>query len=323
MSPQRASRPWQGQVEKVGLDSLPAYDPKCYLCPGNSRAGGEVNPLYSSTYVFKNDFPALLDTGTENQEPEAGFFRASPVRGTCRVICYSARHDLTLPLMSAAEFSAVIGAWCAQTAELGLKYAWVQLFQNQGEMMGASNPHPHGQVWALDDIPNEPLKEDIQQRTYFSSTEKILLLEYLNAELALRQRVVTQTAQWVVLVPFWAIWPFETLVLPKRHVLHLQDLTEEERLDLARVLKELTTRYDNLFESPFPYSMGWHEAPHRQGDNSHWQLHAHFFPPLLRSASIRKFMVGYELLAEAQRDLTAEQAAQRLRNLPPIHYSQK
>lgn len=323
MSPQRAERPWQGQIEKVRPESPLGYDPNCYLCPGNSRAGGTKNPQYSSTYVFTNDFPALLDADAEKLGQEASLVRATAVRGTNRVICFSPQHDLTLPRMSAEELKLVIETWCAQTAELGQKYAWVQLFQNQGEMMGASNPHPHGQVWALDDLPNEPLKEDVQQRKYLSSAGKHLLLQYLQEELALGERVVIQSAHWVVLVPFWAVWPFETLIMPRRHVLHMADVTGEERSDLAGVLKGLLIRYDNLFETPFPYSMGWHGAPYKAEDNGHWQLHAHIFPPLLRSATIRKFMVGYELLAEAQRDLTAEQAAQKLLAQSPIHYSQR
>lgn len=322
VSPQRATRPWQGQIETPRVAPQPGYDPGCYLCPGNSRTGGQKNPDYSSIYVFPNDFPSLIDDA-EGFSEGTGLLRAESVKGANRVICFSPRHDLTLALMSREELAAVVAAWCIQTAELGSKYRWVQLFQNQGEMMGASNPHPHGQVWAIDSLPNEPQKEDTQQREYFAANQKVLLLDYLDQELALAERVIVHSHHWTVVVPFWAVWPFETLILPKRHVLRMPELTDEERTDLAQVLKDLMIKYDNLFEIPFPYSMGWHGAPFTEDDNDHWLLHAHVFPPLLRSATVRKFMVGYEMLAEAQRDLTAEQAAQRLRDLPTVHYLQK
>lgn len=324
VSARRANRPWQGQVEKVPDVLRPSYDPNCYLCPGNARAGGQKNPDYSATFVFTNDFPSLLDqSDVQNQVKGSGLIQAYSVRGTNRVICFSPRHDLTLPLMSIEELSSVVDTWCAQTLELGQRYPWVQLFQNQGEMMGASNPHPHGQVWAVDSLPNEPQREDSQQENYSASNRSNLLLDYLQEELALGERVVLNSRHWAVVVPFWAIWPFETVILPKRHTLRMPDLKDEERKDLAVLLKQLMIGYDNLFEVPFPYSMGWHGAPYADGDNGHWQLHAHVFPPLLRSATVRKFMVGYELLAEAQRDLSPEQAARRLTELPTIHYSQR
>ncbi len=321
VSPQRAKRPWQGQVERVSEIARPAYDPECYLCPGNSRSGGERNPAYEETYVFTNDFPSLLPVAGGSVGQASELTRALPVSGTCRVICYSPQHNLTLPLMDRGGLRAVVDAWCQQTEELGKQYAWVQVFQNQGDAMGASNPHPHGQVWALDQVPNEASKEDRQQREYFGRTKSPLLLDYLDEELNHKERVVVEGEHWLVIVPFWAIWPFETLVIPKRHVLRLPDLEAEEREDLARTLRQLTTKYDNLFETQFPYSMGWHCAPFGPDEAQHWQLHAHFYPPLLRSATVRKFMVGYEMLAEAQRDLTPEQAAAHLASMPVERYS--
>lgn len=329
VSPHRAERPWRGQVEKPPEETRPAYDPTCYLCPGNQRAGGVRNPPYTGTFVFTNDFAALLPD-TPKTEMSSRLLRAVGEPGTCRVICFSPRHDLTLPEMSVAEIRAVVDVWAEQTAELGQRYRWVQVFENKGEIMGCSNPHPHGQVWAGSTLPNEPAKEERQQRAYLERHGVPLLVEYMELEAAEQERVVVEDKHWLAVVPFWAIWPFETLLLPRRHVLRLPDLSEAERGALAGVLKRLLTRYDNLFQVSFPYSMGWHGAPtgpsaHSEdadGKYLHWQLHAHFYPPLLRSATVKKFMVGYEMLAEAQRDLTAEQAAARLRALPEVHYKE-
>ena len=239
------------------------------------------------------------------------------------MICFSPRHDRPLAALSTAGIRAVVDVWCEQVDDLGKQYRWVQLFENKGELMGSSNPHPHGQLWAGTALPNEPAKEDGQQRTYFHEHRCPLLLDYARLEIEQRERIVVENEHWIAVVPYWALWPFETLLLPQRHVWRLPDLTNEERDALAQILKRLLTRYDNLFEIPFPYSMGWHGAPTGPGDYLHWQLHAHFYPPLLRSAVVRKFIVGYELLAEAQRDLTAEQAADRLRALSEIHYKQQ
>jgi UDPglucose--hexose-1-phosphate uridylyltransferase len=325
VSPHRAQRPWQGQLEKRPPKDRPAYDPDCYLCPGNHRAGGAQNPDYESTFVFTNDFAALLPDAPATQrlaatEQEHPLLQAGGQSGTCRVICFSPRHDLTVPEMAQGEIRQVIDVWAEQTAELGQEYRWVQIFENKGAMMGCSNSHPHGQIWAGDALPNEPAKEDRQQRAYFVEHGRLLLDDYAKLELAQRERLVLADEYWLAVVPFWAIWPFETLLLPRRHVGRLPDLSAAERDGLAQILKRLLIRYDNLFETSFPYSMGWHGAPYDGENSDHWLLHAHFYPPLLRSATVKKFMVGYELLAEAQRDLTAEQAAARLKSLREEHY---
>ncbi|MBN1119474.1 MAG: UDP-glucose--hexose-1-phosphate uridylyltransferase [Anaerolineae bacterium] len=322
VSPHRAKRPWQGQVEKLPPDIRLVHDPDCYLCPGNERVGGVRNPAYESTYVFTNDFQALLPEKVEPPEPIHPLLRLEPVDGTCRVICFSPRHDLTLPEMPAADIRKVVDVWAEQTAELGERYRWVQVFQNKGAMMGASNMHPHGQIWAGSAVPNEPAKENRQQHQYYEVNGSPLLVDYADLEAREAERIVVKNDEWLAVVPYWAIWPFETIVLPRRHVRRLPDLDRDQRDAIADLLKRLLTRYDNLFETAFPYSMGWHGAPFDGEANDHWQLHAHFYPPLLRSATVRKFLVGYEMLAEAQRDLTAEQAAQRLRDLTEIHYRQ-
>jgi UDPglucose--hexose-1-phosphate uridylyltransferase len=321
VSPHRTQRPWQGRRETVASDHRPAYDPKCYLCPGNTRADGTQNPNYADTYVFTNDFPALLPSGSSNQQGTANhsLFRKQEVRGVCRVVCFSPRHDMTLPQMPTQSIRRVVDLWADQISELGRTYRWVQVFENKGETMGCSNPHPHGQIWASSELPNEPALEDRQQRLYFEQHNSVLLMDYLQRENAGEQRTVVENEEWLAIVPFWAVWPFETLLLPRRHTLRLPDLTDPQRQHLADILKRLLTKYDNLFDTSFPYSMGWHGAPTDDGNWQHWQLHAHFYPPLLRSATVKKFMVGYEMLAEAQRDLTPEQAAQRLRQLSETH----
>jgi UDPglucose--hexose-1-phosphate uridylyltransferase len=323
VSPHRTKRPWQGQQEKPPIAAKPEYDPKCYLCPGNARAGDAQNPDYDGTFVFTNDFAALLPETPEIGAPRHPLLRAELVQGTSRVLCFSPRHDLTLPEMPLETIRAVIEMWGEQTTDLGKTYQWVQVFQNKGSAMGASNPHPHGQVWAESVLPNEARKEDDHQRAYYEANGSVLLMDYIEQELADGERTVVENDTWLAVVPYWATWPFETLLLPKRHVLRLPDITTEERKGLAEALKQLLTRYDNLFEVEFPYSMGWHGAPFNDTDNTHWQLHAHFYPPLLRSATVRKFMVGYEMMGEAQRDLTAEQAAARLQELSEVHYKQR
>ncbi|MDE1170055.1 MAG: UDP-glucose--hexose-1-phosphate uridylyltransferase [Verrucomicrobium sp.] len=317
VSPHRTQRPWQGKQESLPAPR-PPYDPGCYLCPGNTRAGGHQNPAYEAPFVFDNDFAALLPQAAG--EPQSDdLFRSEPAAGACRVVCFSPRHDLTLPEMEVDAIAAVVDVWAAQTAELGARYRWVQVFENKGEVMGCSNPHPHGQIWASDFLPNEAAKEERRQLRYLEDNGAPLLLDYAARETALGERVVVENADWLAVVPYWAVWPFEILLLPRRQVSRLTELAAAEKRNLAEILKRLLVRYDNLFETSFPYSMGWHGAPGTE-PAPHWQLHAHFYPPLLRSASVKKFMVGYELLAESQRDLTPEEAARRLRELPEIHY---
>lgn len=323
VSPHRAKRPWQGQTESVPPDERPRYDPTCYLCPGNKRKSGDQNPPYDETFVFTNDFAALLPDAADLPAPAHPLLHHTPVKGTSRVICFSPRHDLTLALMTPAEIRTVIDLWAAQTSELGAVYRWVQVFENRGAMMGSSNPHPHGQIWAEDALPNLPAAEDRQQAAYLAQHGRPLLLDYADLEAEAGERIVVQNDAWLAVVPFWAVWPFETLLLPRSHVRRLPDLDARQRHALADVLKRLLVRYDNLFEVSFPYSMGWHGAPYDGTAGDHWQLHAHFYPPLLRSATVRKFMVGYELLAQAQRDITAESAAARLRALDATHYLER
>lgn len=315
VSPHRNLRPWQGQQEKPAASSLPRYDPQCYLCPGNHRAGGQVNPKYADTFVFTNDFAALLPEKHIMPEEPSSLFRRESVSGTCRVVCFSPRHDLTLPQMPTEQIQRVVDVWAAQTQELGERYRWVQVFENKGAMMGCSNPHPHGQIWAGDFLPRLPELEDAHQADYFQRHRRPLLCDYLAEELKRAERLVEQNADWAMLVPYWATWPFELMLLPRRPVFRLPDLTAAERAGLADILRRGLARYDRLFETSFPYSMGWHGAPNSGGVFDHWQLHAHFYPPLLRSATVKKFMVGYEMLAESQRDLTPEQAASILRAL--------
>ena len=323
VSPHRMQRPWQGKVETAAPEERPSYDPGCYLCPGNERAGAAQNPDYEETFVFTNDFAALLPEPPPAETNAHSLLQSQSVQGTCRVICFSPRHDLTLPEMTLTEIRRVVDVWAAQTTELSQTYRWVQVFENKGAMMGSSNPHPHGQIWALDELPNEPHKEDAQQRAYSERNGRPLLLDYASVEQEEKERSVVENEHWLAAVPYWAVWPFEILLLPRRHVLRLPDLTAGERDALAHILRRLLVRYDNLFETSFPYSMGWHGAPFDDGDHEHWQLHAHFYPPLLRSATVKKFMVGFEMLGEAQRDLTAERAAARLRDLSDVHYKKR
>ncbi|MBF0784564.1 galactose-1-phosphate uridylyltransferase [Muribacter muris] len=322
VSPHRAKRPWQGQQETPVQDEKPSYDPSCYLCPGNKRITGEQNPAYQKPFVFHNDFSALLPDTPAPSSHDDPLFKCAHAQGESRVICFSPDHSKTLPLLSNTEIEQVIQTWQMQANELGERYRWVQIFENKGEMMGCSNPHPHGQIWASNFLPNELAIEDQCQADYFAQYQSPLLLDYAQRELQLKERIVVETADWIAVVPYWASWPFETLLLPKaKQFTSITQLNQAERADFALALKKLTTRYDNLFNISFPYSMGLHFAPFRQSEQSHWQLHAHFYPPLLRSATVRKFMVGYEMMAESQRDLTPEQAAERLLAVSQdIHY---
>jgi len=322
VSPQRTERPWQGKVEKLPAASSVSYDPNCYLCPGNKRAGGKQTPKYSETYVFENDFPALL-AETESQGcDDKGLLVAQTDQGICRVLCFSPRHDLTIPRMNSQELGGVVDVWAEQYSELA-KIPWVrhvQIFENRGELMGASNPHPHCQLWANATLPSLPAREDESLRGYRAEKHSCLLCDYLQLEMLRNERIVCQNDAFAVLVPFWAVWPFETLVLSKRHVASLDQLNSNERDLLGEILRRITIRYDNLFETAFPYSMGFHQQPTDGQPHEAWHFHAHYFPPLLRSATVRKFMVGYELLASPQRDLTPESAAARLREISETHY---
>lgn len=308
VSPHRTKRPWQGQIERPDTPSLPSYDPDCYLCPGNVRANGERNPPYEATFVFPNDFAALLPDSPPLQASEDPLFRIAPARGECRVIVYTPRHNATLATLTDAERRAVVDVWASQTEDLR-EYAYVQIFENNGAMMGASNPHAHGQLWASDFVPSLVQREIDTQGRYFAAHGSPLLVDVVRRESADGERTVAENDHWWFGVPLWAVWPFETLLLPKRAVATLPELTSDERDALASVLGDGLTRYNALFQVSFPYSMGWHGF-----DAPGFQLHAHFYPPLLRSATVRKFMVGFEMLAQAQRDLTPESAASRLRS---------
>jgi UDPglucose--hexose-1-phosphate uridylyltransferase len=323
VSPHRTQRPWQGQVEQTAPEQRPAYDPTCYLCPGNQRAGGERNPAYDNTFVFTNDYAALLlDTPEGGFEQGSGLIRAESERGTSRVVCFSPRHDLTLAEMELDDLTHVVDVWVEQYQELGAmpQIGYVQIFENRGAMMGASNPHPHGQIWATEHLPLNVAREQEAQAEYYAANGRTLLADYLALELEQATRIVVSNEHFVALVPFWAVWPFETLVISRRPAGALPDLDASERTGLADILRSLTTRYDNLFQVSFPYSMGFHQQPSDGSAHPEWHLHAHFYPPLLRSATVRKFMVGFELLAEPQRDITAESAAERLREQPAQHY---
>lgn len=321
VSPQRAARPWQGEEAADASVSDSAFDPTCYLCPGNTRATGAYNPDYVKPWAFDNDFPALcdLEAASVASEPllvSGGhplLFTASPVAGRCRVLCYHPDHRKTLSTLSEDEVLAVVALWVEEVRSLRAQYQWVQVFENRGTIMGCSNPHPHGQIWAVDSLPNEAVKELTQQQTWFDAHGSVLLQVYRNQEAALGDRLVVDNAHWIAVVPYWAVWPFETLVLPKRHIEHLDAVQPDEQLALADLLGTLLRGYDALFNTSCPYTMGWHGAPGTRATPA-WQLHAHIYPPLLRSASVRKHMVGYEMLSEVQRDLTPESAAARLRD---------
>lgn len=321
VSPHRTKRPWQGQVEKLPPDTRPVYDAQCYLCPGNERAGGHRNPDYTGTFAFQNDFAALLpDTPAGSAQPHP-LLRAESVAGVCRVLCFSPRHDLTVAEMEVRDLRGIVDAWAEHFTELNQTpgIAYVEIFENRGAMMGCSNPHPHCQIWSSSIVPNEVEKEQAAQEEYFRAHGRTLLADYLDYELNDGARIVCANDHFAALVPWWAVWPFEVMLVSRRPVSGLDSLTGDERDSLADILKRTTTRYDNLFETSFPYSFGFHQRP-AGADNPAWHLHAHFAPPLLRSATVRKFLVGYELLAMPQRDITPEAAAQRLRDLSETHY---
>lgn len=315
VSPHRSKRPWQGQVEAVAPDQRPAHDPTCYLCSGNVRANGEKTPDYKDVFVFTNDFAAILPEKSKEKQVSTALFYAKAERGICKVICFSPRHDLTIPQMDTAAIRKVIDAWCTEYEELGAKpfINYVQIFENKGAVMGCSNPHPHGQIWAQEHVPDEPAKKQIGQLKYFKKHGATLLSDYLTEELKQKERIVLEHQHFVALVPFWAIWPFETMIIPRRSMARITQMTDDERTGLAEMYQSLTQCYDNLFDVSFPYSAGIHQAPTDGKPHEEWHFHKVFYPPLLRSASVKKFMVGYEMLANPQRDITPEKAAEILR----------
>ncbi|XP_075990082.1 galactose-1-phosphate uridylyltransferase [Anticarsia gemmatalis] len=326
VSPHRCQRPWSGQTEADQDEQAP--DPMNPLLPNAVRSNGQKNPNYKSTYVFPNDFPALLERVPEPPASENSLFRSAAAKGHCRVMCFHPDSTMTIPLMTVDEILAVIEQWVNQIVELGRRYTWVQIFENKGAVMGCSNPHPHCQIWASSFLPNEPRVKERTQKEYYLQHKRPMLADYLKQEMEKKERIVVQNAEWVALVPYWAVWPYETILLPiNGRPQRLPDLTDEQKRCLAEIMKELTTRYDNLFKCSFPYSMGWHGAPtgpsKTTGDSPHWLLHGIYLPPLLRSATVKKFMVGYEMLAQSQRDLTPEQAAQKLRECDAVHYKCK
>jgi len=313
VSAHRTDRPWLGQEETPTTNNRPEHDPSCYLCPGGSRATGTSNPDYSGTFVFTNDYPALLPEKSKDASTEdSDLLKWQSASGTSRVICYSPRHDLSLPDLSLLEIEQVIRTWMDQERELSSKFRYVQIFENKGEAMGASNPHPHGQIWAGDFVPTIVKAEDKHQKAYFESHGQTLLSNYVKQEIEQSKRIIFQNESWIALVPFWATWPFESIIIPKVQLFKMSDMDNDLVSGLSELLKILLTKYDGLFNTSFPFSMGWQGAPNMGKSNEYWTLHAHIYPPLLRSATIRKFMVGYEMMAESQRDITPEDAARRL-----------
>lgn len=323
VSPHRTKRPWQGKMEKPALDKRLEHDPTCYLCPGNTRAGNATNPNYEDVFIFTNDFAALLPH-TSSASFQDGLLQAQGERGICRVLCFSPNHALTLPEMEISGIRKVVDLWQEQYLDLGSKafIQHVQIFENKGAIMGCSNPHPHGQIWAQGSIPQEVRKKGARQLDYWQAHGRSLLGDYLIQELDAGERIVLENDDFVGLVPFWAVWPYELMIVPKRHIQHIGQMTASEKDNFAAILKGLTIRMDNLFESSFPYSSGMHQSPTDGEDHPEWHFHMSFYPPLLRSATVKKFMVGYEMFATPQRDITAEQAAEKFRSLSDIHYNQ-
>lgn len=324
VSPHRTKRPWQGKKDTKSILGNQSYDPKCYLCPTNKRASGDTNPDYKATYSFDNDFAALMPEVAQ-EEYQNGLLHGNTESGICKVVCFSPNHALTLPLMEVEAITEVVQLWKKEYTELGAKKEinHVQIFENKGEIMGCSNPHPHGQIWSQSSIPEEVLKKQSHQLNYWKENSKSLLQAYLEQELELQERILLTNEHFVALIPYWAVWPYETMIIPRKHYQDISQLNQEEEIAFASIIKELTTRYDNLFETSFPYSSGIHQRPTDGDKHEEWHFHMSFYPPLLRSAEVKKFMVGYEMFANPQRDITAESAAENLRNLSGIHYSQK
>jgi UDPglucose--hexose-1-phosphate uridylyltransferase len=323
VSPHRTQRPWQGEVAQKTAPSGISYDPQCYLCPGNERAGGAANPAYEGIFTFVNDYSALLpDSPDHGEASKSPLLVSEPARGLCKVLCFHPDHSLTLARMTRPEIRAVVDAWTAEYLELSAKgwIEYVQIFENRGAMMGASNPHPHGQIWSTGFVPDEPAAETAAQSEHLAKTGHCLLCDYVAAEDAAGERVIFANEHFMAVVPYWAVWPFEVLLVARRHLGAMPELTPEERDSLADALKRITTRYDNLFETSFPYTMGFHQTPTDGKGHQEWHFHAHFYPPLLRSATVRKFMVGFEMLGMPQRDITPEGAADRLRACSEEHF---
>lgn len=324
-SPHRTKRPWQGQVEEAQKIDMPDFDPTCYLCPGNSRAGGVQTPQYDETFIFDNDFAALLPDTPEGSLDEDGLFRAESESGICRVICFSPKHNLTLALMETADIEKVINVWQEQYTELGSidTIRYVQIFENRGAMMGCSNPHPHGQIWANRTIPSLPALECTHQLEYYTKHKSCLLCDYIARERDKNERIIFENDTFTALVPFWAVWPYETMIVPKVHLSNITRMNDAQKKDLADCMHRMGIRFDNLFKCSFPYSMGIHQEPTDHASHDEWHFHIHYYPPLLRSATVKKFMVGYEMLGMPQRDITAEQSAQKLRDCTEVHYTKQ
>lgn len=316
VSPHRAKRPWQGQNEAISNEQLPSYDPRCYLCAGNTRINGQENPRYTDVFVFTNDFAALQTTSPRFSINE-GLFKAQSEQGICKVICFSPDHSKSLADMAIEDINKIVTAWQKQYTKLGgnQRINYVQIFENKGALMGSSNPHPHGQIWSQSTLPNEVIKKDEQQRAYFNKNKSSLLGDYLKQELQTNERIIYQNDDFVVLTPFWAVWPFETMIVPKQQHTNITTISEQESVGFADAISKITKAYDKLFECSFPYSSGIHQSPTNGETNVHWHWHMSFYPPLLRSATVKKFMVGYEMFGSPQRDITAEQAAYRLKSL--------
>jgi UDPglucose--hexose-1-phosphate uridylyltransferase len=325
VSPHRTKRPWQGKVETIANEQRPSYVPDCYLCPRNTRADGSINPDYTDSFVFTNDFAALLADAPSGETNIDNLLIAESEKGICRVISFSADHSLTLPQLTETTIRAVIDLWIEEFRSLSSNnwIRYVQIFENKGAIMGCSNPHPHGQIWAESSIPMEISKETGRQKAYFEKNGRSLLTDYLSVELKQQERIVVENEHFVALVPFWAVWPYETMIISRRHIQNIDQFNSEEKKAFASILKKLTTRYDNIFEVSFPYSAGMHGAPVNDGEHPEWHWHMHFYPPLLRSATVKKFMVGYEMLANPQRDITPEWAAEKIRSMSEIHYTEK
>lgn len=325
VSPHRSKRPWQGAQEEVNNTPGLTYDPTCYLCPGNKRSTGEVNPQYKSTYTFTNDFAAITDNVPEGSVDIDGLIIAKSERGICKVICFSPDHSLTIPEMDTPAIADVIREWMKEFQALSSvpDIRYIQIFENKGSIMGCSNPHPHGQIWAQESVPVEPRKKQFNQQKYYEQHGTTLLSNYVKTELEKNERLVFENEHFVSLVPFWAVWPFETMIIPKRPMQNILEMTDAEVASFAAAYKATTVKYDNLFETSFPYSAGLHQSPCDEVQHPEWHWHMSFYPPLLRSATVKKFMVGYEMLANPQRDISPEFSAERLRALPTIHYKQR